>query len=146
MKRTIRFSILFSILLLGNYMVSAQSNAGREIGNAVESLRKAMLDPDKSTLEKIAHPKLTYGHSSGKIEDRKMFIEALVSGESDFTELTFSDQIIEVIGDVALVRHKLTGKTNDKGKQPGTVSLGVLLVWYKESNKWMLAARQAFKL
>jgi hypothetical protein len=134
------------LLILTSFMVYAQSEPDREITMAVESLRKAMLDPEKSALEKLAHTKLSYGHSSGKIEDKNAFIHALVTGESDFTELAFNDQTIEVIGDVALVRHKLTGKTNDKGKQPGTVSIGVLLVWYKEGDTWKLAARQAFKL
>ncbi len=137
---------LISLLILCNCMVYAQSKTDREVVEAVESLRKAMLDPQKSTLEKLAHPRLSYGHSSGKIEDKNAFINALVTGESDFTELAFNDQTIEVIGDVALVRHKLTGKTNDKGKQPGNVAIGVLLVWYKEGNDWKLAARQAFKL
>ena len=139
-------SVFIVFLTLMTTMVYSQSNNERSVTEAVESLRKAMLDADKSTLEKLAHPKLSYGHSSGKIEDKGAFINALVTGESDFTELSFSDQTIEVIGDVALVRHKLTGKTNDKGKQPGNVAIGVLLVWYKESNDWKLAARQAFKL
>jgi hypothetical protein len=129
-------------------MVYAQSESvpNPGIADAVESLRKAMLDPQKSALEKLAHEKLSYGHSSGKIEDKSAFINALVTGESDFTELTFTDVTVEFIGEVALVRHKLSGKTNDKGKDPGTVSLGILLVWCKEGNNWMLAARQAYKL
>jgi hypothetical protein len=136
-------TVILSLLILTSSMVYAQNS---DVAAAVENLRKAMLDADKAALDKLAHAKLSYGHSSGKIEDKAAFINALVSGESDFTELAFDDQTIEVIGDMALVRHKLTGKTHDKGKQPGTVAIGVLLVWYKEGNSWKLTARQAFKL
>lgn len=136
-------TVILSLLILTSSMVYAQNS---NVAAAVENLRKAMLDADKAALDKLAHAKLSYGHSSGKIEDKAAFINALVSGESDFTELAFDDQTIEVIGDMALVRHKLTGKTHDKGKQPGTVVIGVLLVWYKEGNSWKLTARQAFKL
>jgi hypothetical protein len=37
-----------------------------------------MLDGDKASLDKIAAPELSYGHSSGTIEDKAAFIEALV--------------------------------------------------------------------
>jgi hypothetical protein len=39
----------------------------------------------------------------------------------------------------------MTGDTNDNNK-PGTVNLGVLLVWQKQKGQWKLLARQAFKL
>jgi ketosteroid isomerase-like protein len=50
-----------------------------------------------------------------------------------------------VLGDIALVRHKLFGDSNSGGK-PSEVKLGVLLVWQKQQGKWRLLARQAYKL
>ena len=125
---------------------TAQTKLETEVAAAVESLRKAMVNADKATLEAITASELSYGHSSGKIEDKAAFVNALVSGQSDFLDITLSEQTITIKDTVALVRHKLSGNTNDPGKGPGTVNLGILLVWVKEKSGWKLTARQAFKL
>jgi hypothetical protein len=111
-----------------------------------EFLRKAMLDGEKSSLDKIAAPELTYGHSSGTIEDKAAFIDALVSGRNDFVTIDLSEQSIKLVGNnLALVRHKLKAETNNGGT-PGTANIGILLVFQKQQGQWKLLARQAFKL
>ena len=126
-------------------VILAQSKEEKEVTAAVETLRKAMVDGDKATLEKITTNELSYGHSSGLLEDKKAFVEALVSGKSNFVKIDLEDQTVQVIGNIALVRHKLFGETENDGKT-GTVKLGILLVWTKQQGQWKLLARQAFKL
>ncbi len=141
-----RICITLFVFLIMASATFAQSAAEKEVATAVESLRKVLVDPDKEGLEKITHPNLSYGHSSGKIEDQKAFMQALISKESDFTSITLSDQTVQISGDVAIVRHKLSGKTHDKGKDPGTVNLGVMLVWTRVGGEWKLLGRQAYKI
>lgn len=126
-------------------VMRAQTADQKAVAAAVETLRKAMVDADKTTLEKITADGLSYGHSSGKIEDKVAFVDAIVSGKSDFKTIELADQSITISENVALVRHKLSGETNNDG-QPGTVNLGVLLVWQKQKGQWKLIGRQAFKL
>lgn len=123
----------------------AQTKDEKTIADQVESLRKAMQDADKATLEKLTDDKLSYGHSGGKIEDKAAFVSNIVGGNSDFVTLAFTDQKITIVGNTALVRHTLTAETNDGGK-PGNVHLHVLLVWAKEGNQWKLLGRQAVKV
>jgi ketosteroid isomerase-like protein len=123
----------------------AQTADEKAVAAAVETLRKAMVDADKAGLEKITADALSYGHSSGKVENKAAFIEAIVSGKSDFKSIELAEQSITISENLALVRHKLTGETNNDG-QPGTVNLGVLLVWQKQKGQWKLIGRQAFKL
>lgn len=129
-----------------SFATSAQNKLETEVAAAVESLRKAMVDADKTSLEKLTATELSYGHSSGKIEDKAAFVNALVSGQSDFLDITLTEQTITIKDKVALVRHKLSGNTNDPAKGPAPVNLGILLVWVKEKSGWKLMARQAFKL
>ena len=136
---------LFSFLFLCTVSIQAQSKDEKQLEAAVQALRKAMLDGDKQQLEAIAASELSYGHSSGKMEDKAAFVEALASGVSDFLTMDLSNQTIKVVGNTALVRHNLTGTNMDNGK-PGNVKLGVLLVWQKKNGKWKLLARQAYKL
>jgi hypothetical protein len=125
--------------------VIAQTKDEKAVADAVESLRKAMVDPNKATLEKLTSVKLSYGHSNGKLEDRAAFVESLVSGQSDFITIKLLEQTITISGNTAIVRHILEGSTNDGGK-PGTVRLAVLLVWNQKGTSWQLLARQAVKL
>ena len=115
-----------------------------DVGTAVEKLRKAMVDPDKKELESLVMDELSYGHSSGQIDDKALFVEKLVSGKSDFVSIDLVDQVITVTGNVALVRHKFNAKTNDNNR-PGEVHILVLLVWKKEKAGWKLLARQAVR-
>jgi ketosteroid isomerase-like protein len=134
--------LLFLVLSSG---LQAQSKEEKEVAAAVENLKKAMLDANRSSLENITAAELTYGHSNGLIEDKAAFVEALASGKSDFKSITLAEQTIKLVGNTALVRHKLTGEAVNSG-QPGNVNLGVLLVWQKQQGQWKLLARQAFKL
>lgn len=115
------------------------------VAQAVEKLRKAMIDPDKATLEGLTATQLSYGHSNGLIEDQAAFVKALLSGESDFVTINLSDQTITVVDKTAWVRHKLMADTKNSGT-PGTAKLSVLLVFVKQKNEWKLLARQAVKI
>lgn len=136
---------LFMLCLTLTATVQAQSKKEKEVATAVETLREAMVNANKTQLENIAANELSYGHSSGKIEDKAEFVEALASGKSDFENIDLKDQSIKIAGNTAIVRHKLSAKVNDNGK-PATVNLGVLLIWQKQQGQWKLLARQAYKL
>lgn len=120
----------------------AQSKDEKAVIASVESLRKAMVDADKATLEKLADTKLSYGHSGGKIENKETFVDNIVSGRSDFVTIELADQTVAITGNTAIVRHNLNATTNDNGK-PAEVHLHVLTVWVKDGNAWKLLARQA---
>lgn len=140
-----KYNIILVLLLFSVSWASAQSEE-RALEERVELLRKLMVDPDEKQLMKLLSPNLSYGHSSGRVEDRASFIRSLTSGESDFASIELNEHTAQITGDVAVVRHQLTGSTNDKGKAPGAVKIGVLLVWAKSNGSWVLLARQAFKL
>ncbi len=132
----ILFLVLFS---------SAQTKDEKAVADAVEQLRMAMVNPDKAVLEKLTSGKLSYGHSSGMVEDQKVFIEKLIRGQSDFVSIDLTEQSISISEKVAIVRHILAAKTNDGGR-PGEVRIRVLLIWQKEKGGWKLLASQAVRM
>jgi ketosteroid isomerase-like protein len=125
--------------------VLIQDKEETAVAAAVESFRKALIDPDKETLDRLTLDQLTYGHSSGLIQDKAEFMEALLNGKSDFVSIELTQQTIQVAGKTAWVRHILSATTNDGGK-PGQAKLSVLLVWQKQKGQWRLLARQAIKV
>ena len=142
MKKLLVIVALFSLAT----MSSAQSKKENQVANAVQDLKKAMIDGDSVRLMKLSSSRLTYGHSSGTIEDQQTFVHNIASGNSDFVTIDLSEQVISVSGKIATVRHTLIAATNDKGKGPGTVKLHVLTVWEKTGGGWKLIARQAVKI
>ena len=141
MKRI--FFLLMALQLSG--VLYAQAKKEAAVVRAVEQLRKAMVDADSVMLDKLTSAKLSYGHSGGHIDDKREFVQKIISGKSDFVTLEFPDQTVSIDKDVAIVRHKFNAATNDNGK-PGEVHLSVLLVWQKLHGSWILLARQAVKI
>lgn len=139
---------LLTIIALCGMLATKGLAQGREqadVAQAVQQLRQLMIDPDKAKLESLASNELSYGHSTGKIEDKKAFIEALTSGASDFKTIDLTEESITVVDNTAMVRHKLMAETANDGK-PGQAKLAVLLVWVKQKGNWKLLARQAVKI
>ncbi len=143
MQKTV--SLILILISVISVSVKAQTKDEKQVAAAVEVLKKAMIDGNKTALENIASDALSYGHSSGKIQDKATFVEAIVSGQSDFVTIDLTEQTIVIKDKTAIVRHKLSAQTNDGGKS-GNANLGVMLVWVKEKGDWKLLGRQAFKL
>ena len=142
MKKLILLSALF---LLNFTFINAQIADELKVAETVSMLRQAMIDADKTALEKILHEGLSYGHSSGTIETKTMLITSLTSNESDFKTMDLTDQIIKIVGKNAIVRHKLFAETANKGVA-STAKLYVLMVFTKVKGNWFLLARQAAKI
>lgn len=126
-------------------MFAQKNNDQKAVADASEKLRMAMISGDKAVLQSLILPELTYGHSSGHIDDAKEFVEKLVSKQSDFLSIENTNQSIQIIDKTAIVRNHLYGKTADLGKEPGEVNLDILYVWSKTKSGWKLLARQAVK-
>lgn len=123
----------------------AQDKQEANLLAAVDKLKNAMVSGERKALEEIAANDLSYGHSSGKLEDKATFVETIASGKSDFVSIDLKNQTVKITGKTAIVRHELHAKTNDGGK-PGEVHIGIMLVWQKQGKDWKMLARQAYKL
>jgi hypothetical protein len=129
----------------GSAQNSSKSKDEIAVAARVETLRQAMIDADGIKLKELTSAALSYGHSSGVVQNQAVFIEKIVNGESDFVSIEFQNQTIEIVGDAAIVRHNLVAHTKDGGIDKD-IKIGIMLVWQKQKSKWLLIARQAYKL
>jgi ketosteroid isomerase-like protein len=136
---------LFPILALASSCNAQSPDDVRDVATAVEKLRAAMMSAKAADLNAIAADNLLYRHSSGTLETKAQFIDTIVSGRSVFVTIDLTDQQIKVTGDTAIVCHTFNAKTNDNGK-PGSVKIGIMLVWQKQKGEWRLLGRQAFRM
>ncbi len=140
-----RNNILLALCcLLLSFSSFSQKRDLEDVKAVLETFRLALISGDRAQLLAHTSPQLSYGHSSGVIENQTEFIEKLASGMSDFVSINTTNETISVHKNTAIVRHDLFAEINDGGNA-GTVKLKVLLVWVKSGNMWNLVARQAVK-
>lgn len=142
--KKILFKTLFMIIPFMTAL--AQNKDEQAIANAVKQLNQAMIDGNHIMLDQLTSSRLSYGHSSGLVEDKNAYITAIVDGVFGFTSIDLSEQTISISDNVAIVRHKFAAGTDNKGQEPGRVNLAVMQIWQKEKGKWLLLARQATKI
>ncbi len=125
---------------------AAQANDQEALARAVEALNRAMVAADKAQLEALTAPQLSYGHSSGRIETQKEFVDNLLARNSAFRFINLSDQTISVVGTSAIVRHMFAAETENRQGQVTPVRIGVMQIWHKQGSDWKLLARQAYRV
>jgi hypothetical protein len=125
---------------------SGQTAAEKDVASAVETLMKGFIDADKTILDNMTAEELNYGHSAGKVQNKTEFIDEVVSGKPlDYLKIDLEGQTIKVTGKTAVVRHIFNAETSSNGT-PGKLRIGIMQVWQKQKGKWVLIARQAYKL
>jgi ketosteroid isomerase-like protein len=123
----------------------AESAEEAAVDKAVEALRKALMEKDKTRLEQLAADQLSYGHSSGKVQTKAEFVDGVMTSKATVKSLTFPELSIAVVGNAAIARHLYESEMETDGK-PTNVKIGALQVWQKQDGNWKLLARQGFKL
>lgn len=115
------------------------------VTQAVEKLRAAMISADRSQLDALIAPQLSYGHSAGVVESRAQFLDVVAGKRTVYKTITLSDQTLTIAGDNAIVRHVFSTDFESDGK-PSSSRVGVMQVWQKQGGQWRLLARQAFRI
>lgn len=141
--RNIKLIVGFLCLFSG-YAMAATSSDEMAVAEAVDKLTQAMWHKDIASLNALTAENLTYGHSSGNIQDKKAFIADIETGKSAFKELKMLNQKITMSGDVALVRNHFSAQAINSGKLTPT-EIENFQIWQKQNGTWLLIGRQAFR-
>jgi ketosteroid isomerase-like protein len=125
--------------------VLANTEDEAAVKKAVEELKAAWLKQDKSKLEAMTLPQLSYSHSDARLEDKAKFIEGVMGRKATVKSLEFPDMTVQVVGNTAIVRHLWVSQTELEGKVTDT-KIGVMQVWQKQDGGWKLLARASYRL
>ena len=86
----------------------AQAQSPADIEKSMDALSAAIIAADQKALDSMTMNEIVYAHSDGRVQDKKEFIDALVTGKSAFTKIQLSDQKITFIGDMAFVSNHMS--------------------------------------
>ena len=141
-------AIVFFLALIGcgepTKQTGPSGSDSDQVTMAVIALGNAMINKDSTALHHLTLDGLTYGHSSGRIEDKTQFIDGIVNGSFVFNTIERTDQSISVHGDTAIARHILNAEATSDGV-PVDLRIGIIMTFQKNGS-WKLLARQAYKL
>lgn len=136
--------LLLAFFFLSFINTNAQSWK-KDIESSVEALNKATISQDKTMLDKLTAEELSYGHSTGLVENKTAFIKNILSGTTKFFQINNADQTTNLADDVAIVRNICSIKGTKDGA-PLDIKIGILMIWKKAGTDWKLVARQGYKL
>ena len=145
------FRNILAVLVIGLVVSCTSQGEGemlnqQEVLQALGELDQALIDRDSKTLSSITASDLSYGHSSGNIQDKQEFIDDVMNGPFRFVSITNEDQSVAISGNTGIVRHILSADATNAGN-PAKVRIGIIMVFQKKkSNEVVLLARQAYKL
>ena len=134
-----------AVAMAATPVAMAQSGEEAAVAEAIEKLRAAMLAADRSQLDALTAPQLSYGHSAGAVESKAQFIDVVAGKRTVYKTITLSDQSISMAGDNAIARHVFSTDF-ESGGNPASSRVGVMQVWQKQGGQWRLLARQAFRI
>jgi hypothetical protein len=125
----------------------AQYKPINQVSDKALELHKAIfIDKDSSTLESLLSYEVNYGHSGGKVENRKELIDNASHNKSTYTDIKTEINQVIVNDNTAVLRCLLTGiETKEDGKVV-PLKLSILQIWTKVKKNWKLMGRQAVKM
>jgi hypothetical protein len=126
--------------LASSLSAAEATNETAAVAKAVEALRAAMVAGDGKVLKVVLHDRLTYSHSDGHQQTKAEVLEEL-AGKNSFASLALSAQTIDVVGNVAIVRHVFDSVNNLPEGKTSSAHIKVLQTWLKVGKGWKLLAR-----
>lgn len=125
----------------------AQYKPIKEVSDKVMELHKAIfIDKDSLALESLLAYEVNYGHSGGKVENRKDMIENASHNKSTYTEIKTEINQVIINGSTAVVRCLLTGTETKEDGKVIPLKLNTLQTWVLVKKKWKLMGRQSVKV
>lgn len=101
---------------------------------------------DSVVLKGLFFKELSYGHSSGKVENRQDAIHNISNNTSTYSELTTGPVNLWIENKTGITRHLVTANELTKDGKINPLKLHIMLVWVKEKSGWKLMARQAVRV
>jgi uncharacterized protein (TIGR02246 family) len=109
---------------------------------ALEDARyDAVVRGDIAAFVELAHPDLTYTHSTGTVDTLDSYREKLESGFYDYHRIDHPIDRIVIVGDTALVVGEMHADITAGGTRK-TLANRALAVWVQVDGAWRLLAYQ----
>ena len=148
MKRRVRILItLGSLALLAACAATSAGHGSIEQVKQVERQRfAAMTAPDLAALAPLLADELHYCHSTGEVQDKPQFLEALRSGQRRYSAIELREFQARLYGDVAIGNGLVTVHVSKDGGPLMTLELRYADAYVWRDGRWQLVTWQSTRL
>jgi ketosteroid isomerase-like protein len=115
----------------------------RQVLEAEERRRAALVANDLDTLSQILGDDLTYVHSSAAQDTKASFIESLRTGRFRYEAMEMADLAARVYGDTAVVTGRFVARVVLQDGSVVTPKPRVLMVYTLRDGRWQMVAWQS---
>lgn len=137
----LRIIILF---LLVACFCNAQTSE-EKLSNALRGFHQALVNKNIVSVNQQTDKALSYGHSNGWVETKKVLIKNLETGYINYKSIKEDSLQVVINGKLANARFVGDYEVSLNGGNAVVYHLKVLEVWVKKGKRWLLFARQAVK-
>jgi hypothetical protein len=135
-------SLIASLVLLFAFHAFADDAQLAAVKAADKARIEAVLAGDKDKLNAILSDELRYAHSSGAVDTKQSFIDAVTSGKMKYTAIDYEEQNFTLPAPtIALMNGRVHLKVGAM-----EASMSFLAVWRNENGQWRFLAWQSCKL
>jgi len=138
---------ILSFLFLSAISLHAAGESRLSVLRAADDERvAATIAADRARLDAIFSEDLRYAHSTGGVDGRAAFMEALLSGRTNYETIRYEERNFTFpVPGIALMTGRVRMHVINAGI-PVDVALGFLAVWREEQGKWRFLAWQSCRL
>jgi uncharacterized protein DUF4440 len=142
--------VLGASAVLGAPVPSGTSSAEKEV-MATEQARTAALEgSDVGALERIMADDVTYIHASGKVDNKKSYLDAIRSGQLHYISWQPKNLQVRMLGDGAagegaVINGEYAVRVRDSRVQvePFNINIFILTVYARRDGRWQQIAWQS---
>lgn len=102
---------------------------------------RAMMDGNFDSFEALAHPELTYTHSTGVVDTLGSYLAKCRDGYYDYIHIDHPIESVDVVGDIALVHGLMTGELVAGGVHKRLRNRS-LAIWRRVGEQWLFYTYQ----
>lgn len=139
-------SFLFALILAVTPLHAADDPRLEQLREADDVRVAAIISGDREKLSAIFSDELRYGHSTGAVDNKEAYIDAVVSGRTKYLQIDYKERNFSFPAPgIAL----MTGRSHVQVAKDGgavDIGLGFLAVWREEAGKWRFLSWQSCKL
>jgi ketosteroid isomerase-like protein len=106
---------------------------------------EAMEKNDLAALGELLSDELVYAHSSGAVDGKGPYLEALKTGKTRYKRMVADQLNVRIFGDTAVINGRARVSV-DSGGQAIEGMLSFLDVWAKRNGRWQMVAWQSARM
>jgi len=138
--------LLFGLLASGA-LLAADSKTIEAVKSADRAWARATVKGDAAALQNLLGDELTYTHSNGETDTKKIYIDNL-AGARKYHKIEYEslDARLYANGNAAVVTAVARVETSQKGGPVNPAHLRFVHMWIHQQGRWQLVAHQSLRL